>query len=91
MAIIRPHAVSAGLSGKIIQDIINGGYNITKLQSFHLQFANAQEFLEVYKGVVREYHLILNQMASGPLIAIEISGNDGIVADFREFVGPNDA
>jgi nucleoside-diphosphate kinase len=40
------------------------------MEMLHLDSANAQEFLEVYKGVVPEYHLMLGQITSGPLIAL---------------------
>lgn len=47
----------SGHAGKIIQDIIREGYTITDLELFHLDRSNAEEFLEVYKGVVPEYHV----------------------------------
>ena len=46
-----------GHAGKIIQDIIKEGYTITDLELFHLDRSNAEEFLEVYKGIVPEYHV----------------------------------
>ncbi|KAI8809228.1 hypothetical protein BJ742DRAFT_738382 [Cladochytrium replicatum] len=57
LAIIRPHAVNAGLTGKIISAILSNGFQVTDLELFHLEGVNAQEFLEVYKGVVPEYHV----------------------------------
>ena len=34
---------------------MNSEFKVTALQMFHLEKANAEEFLEVYKGVVNEY------------------------------------
>ncbi|KAI8904418.1 nucleoside diphosphate kinase [Gorgonomyces haynaldii] len=90
LCIIRPHALIHGQTGKIVQDIIDGGFQISDLQLFHLNFANGEEFLEVYKGVVPEYHLMLDHLTSGPLVALEITGSDDIVQKFREFCGPVD-
>eukprot|EP00842_Homolaphlyctis_polyrhiza_P006598 jgi/Hompol1/693/HPOL_000814-RA len=85
LGIIRPHAVNTGLTGKVIQMIQNGGYNITDMELFHLDRANGEDFLEVYKGVS-----MLDQMTAGPLIAMEISGDADVATRFREFTGPTD-
>ncbi|KAJ3099074.1 Nucleoside diphosphate kinase 7 [Phlyctochytrium planicorne] len=91
LALIRPHAIQFGLTGKIIDAIWKGGFNITDLEMFNLERVNAEEFLEIYKGVVPEYHLMLDQLTSGPCIALEITAPvDRIVSSFREFVGPQD-
>lgn len=91
LALIKPHSVNAGQSGSIVDAILKAGFNITDMNLVHLERGNAEEFLEVYRGIVPEYHLLLDQFTSGPLIALEISGSDdSIVSTFRDFVGPND-
>ena len=90
LGIIRPHAFIAGQSGKIIDEILGAGFSITDIQLFNLDRSNGEDFLEVYKGVVPEYTLMLDQMTAGPLIAMEISGDDDVTTKFREFVGPSD-
>ncbi|KAJ3017935.1 Nucleoside diphosphate kinase 7 [Thoreauomyces humboldtii] len=90
LAIIRPHAVSAGLTGQILTEIGKAGFSVTDMELFRLEKANAEEFLEVYKGVVPEYHSMLNHLTSGPMIALEITGKPDIVNAFREFCGPMD-
>lgn len=97
LAIIKPHATNAGLSGQIISAILKEGFYINDMELFRLEKANAEEFLEVYKGVVPEYHLMLEHLTSGHVIAMEIQSTDGkdssnpsIVTKFREFVGPID-
>jgi nucleoside-diphosphate kinase len=49
--------VNAGLTGKIIDAVIKGGFAVTDVEVFNLERVNAEEFLEVYKGVVPEYHV----------------------------------
>jgi nucleoside-diphosphate kinase len=70
LCIIRPHAVIQGIAGEIIQDIEQNQFKITDLELLHLDSKNAEEFLEVYKGVVPEYHLMLNQLTTGPCFAM---------------------
>ena len=91
LGIIKPHAVAAGLAGKIIQNIINSGLGleISALQLRCLEKANAEEFHEVYKGVVRESNSMIEELLSGPCIAMEITGADAH-SKFRELVGPSD-
>lgn len=48
-----------GVSGKIIDSIVKNGFQITDLQLFHLERVDAAEFLEVYKGVLPEYHVMI--------------------------------
>ncbi|KAI8898892.1 putative nucleoside diphosphate kinase [Globomyces pollinis-pini] len=91
LCIIRPHAIISGIHGNIIQSIIDhGGFELSDLELLHLDNTNAEEFLEVYKGVVPEYQMMLSQLTTGPLIAIELIGDEDIVSKFRDFVGPSD-
>ena len=55
LCVIKPHAVAEGLTGKIMSAIHKAGFNISALQMFRLEKANAEEFYEIYKGVVNEY------------------------------------
>ena len=91
LAIIKPHAVLDGQSGRIITEITNPslGLQISGLQLHYMEKANTEEFYEVYKGVVSEYSSMVEELTSGPCIAMEITG-DNAHAVFREFVGPAD-
>ena len=55
LCIIKPHAVASGMSGQIMAAITEAGFTINALQMFRLEKANAEEFYEIYKGVVNEY------------------------------------
>ncbi len=54
-----------------------------------MEKANAEEFYEVYKGVVQEYPAMVEELISGPCIAMEIRAQDAVRA-FREAAGPAD-
>ncbi|XP_068608779.1 nucleoside diphosphate kinase homolog 7-like [Brachionichthys hirsutus] len=87
--IIKPHAVSEGLTGKILNSISAAGFEISALQMFSMDRANAEEFYEVYKGVVTEYTSMVTELCSGPCMVLEIHGTDA-PRSFREFCGPAD-
>ncbi|CAM5080258.1 unnamed protein product [Eretmochelys imbricata] len=87
--IIKPHAVNEGLIGKIINAILEGGFEISALQLFNMERANVEEFYEIYKGVVAEYTEMVTELCSGPCIALEIRQLDPQKV-FRDFCGPSD-
>ncbi|RMX48630.1 hypothetical protein pdam_00007997 [Pocillopora damicornis] len=70
LCIIKPHAIIQGNTGKIISAITSKGFEISALQMFHLERANAEEFYEVYKGVVNEYQEIARHLRPGTLRAM---------------------
>ncbi|BFZ06110.1 hypothetical protein BsWGS_09149 [Bradybaena similaris] len=90
--IIKPHAIKTGNAGKIINAIQDAGFTVNTVQMFTLDKANAEEFYEVYKGVVHEYPGMVNELASGPVIAMEITGKnpEHVPMAFRELCGPMD-
>ncbi|CAH1400425.1 unnamed protein product [Nezara viridula] len=53
--VIKPHAVRNGHLGEIMCMIEDEGYSITALQMFYIDNVNAEEFFEVYRGVLQEY------------------------------------
>ncbi|XP_051231791.1 nucleoside diphosphate kinase 7 isoform X1 [Dicentrarchus labrax] len=87
--IIKPHAISEGLTGKILNSISAAGFEISALQMFNVDRANAEEFYEVYKGVVTEYPSMVTELCSGPCMVLEIHGTNA-PQSFREFCGPAD-
>ncbi|XP_027753559.1 nucleoside diphosphate kinase 7 isoform X1 [Empidonax traillii] len=87
--IIKPHAVNEGLTGKIIKAILKEGYQISALQMFNMERPSAEEFYEIYKGVVPEYLEMVSELCSGPCIAMEITPSEPPKV-FRDFCGPSD-
>ncbi|XP_022255569.1 nucleoside diphosphate kinase 7-like isoform X2 [Limulus polyphemus] len=90
--IIKPHAVQEGKAGHIIQSIIDSGFTISALEMFNLSKKAAQEFYEVYAGVLAEYLDMVSQLISGPCIVMEIISKQGPDTPklFWELVGPHD-
>ncbi|XP_003705720.1 nucleoside diphosphate kinase homolog 7-like [Megachile rotundata] len=91
--IIKPHAVQAKLVGDIIDDIQKAGYLISAVQQFHVNPFDAEEFLEVYKGVLPDYAAMVGELQSGPCIVMEIKHQDkkfDVQEEFRKLCGPMD-
>ncbi|XP_066562208.1 nucleoside diphosphate kinase homolog 7 isoform X2 [Amia ocellicauda] len=87
--IIKPHAISEALTGKILNAISEAGFQVSALQMVNMDRANAEEFFEVYKGVVAEYTSMVAELCSGPCMALEICATEA-PRTFREFCGPAD-
>jgi len=56
---------------------------------FYLDKTTAEEFFEVYKGVLPEYSAIIEHVICGPVIAMEIR-QENVVNSLRSLVGPHD-
>lgn len=87
--VIRPHLVASGMAGAVIFEIQKAGFEISAIQTVVFTKPNAEEFLEVYKGVVHEYPEMVDELTNGTAIAMEIKG-ENVHSQFREFVGPHD-
>ncbi|KAL0269938.1 UNVERIFIED_CONTAM: hypothetical protein PYX00_007513 [Menopon gallinae] len=91
--VIKPHAVTEGTCGKIIKTIVENGFKITAMELMTMDTTTAEEFLEVYKGVVPEYSAMVVQFTSGPLLALEVvdTNNPACTQEtFRKLAGPAD-
>lgn len=87
--IVKPHAVKAKQLGPILSQIIAQGYEVSCARSLQFDRAQAEEFLEVYKGVVPEYADHVLQLCSGLCVALEIRAQNA-VETFRQTAGPWD-
>jgi len=45
----------SGLLGDIVSEIQKNGFKIMAMQMFYMEHPDAEEFYEIYKGVVAEY------------------------------------
>ena len=82
---IKPDAVEANNTGKIINDILEAGFVIRAMKLTQLSLGDAEEFYAVHKerpffGELVEY------MTSGPIVAA-ILEKDNAVEDFRKLIG----
>ena len=88
-AIIKPHAVKAKLTGDIIHHILSQSYEISALSTLYFDRTAAEEFLEVYNGVVPEYQDHVIELCSGMCVAMELRA-ELAVSTFRQTAGPWD-
>ncbi|XP_060820180.1 nucleoside diphosphate kinase 7 [Bombus pascuorum] len=91
--IIKPHIVQAKLIGNIIDDVQKAGYTISAVQQFFVNLFDAEEFLEVYKGVLPDYAAMVGELQSGPCIVMEIKHKEekhDVQGEFRKLCGPMD-
>lgn len=89
---IKPKAVAKGFMGKIIDQIIEGGFKIKALKYTHLSKEEAMKFYEVHKERPF-YNGLTDFMSSGPIIAAVLEKENAITA-YRNFIGatnPEDA
>ncbi len=85
---IKPEAVAAGHTGKIIDTFIANGFRIVALKYTRLSAAEAGTFYEVHKERPF-YGELVEYMASGPIVAA-ILEKDNAVEAFRRLIGATD-
>mmetsp|Transcript_22977 Transcript_22977/g.38338 ORF Transcript_22977/g.38338 Transcript_22977/m.38338 type:complete len:353 (-) Transcript_22977:1176-2234(-) len=85
--VVKPHAVKAALFGPILTQIVAQGYEVSAVRSLQFERKQAEEFLQVYQGVVPDFADHVTQMCLGVSIALEIRAQEA-VSTFRETAGP---
>jgi nucleoside-diphosphate kinase len=85
---IKPEAVAAGHTGKILDMIIEAGFTIKALKLTTLSKERAGEFYEVHKERPF-YGELVDYMSSGPIVAA-ILEKENAMADFRTLIGATD-
>jgi len=89
LCLVKAHAVKAKNTGSIIKSIQSQGYEVSAVESFTLDRAVAGEFFELYRDVVDGFRAHLDELVSGPIVALEIRAEDA-VQTFRKSAGPYD-
>lgn len=83
--IIKPDAVRNGHTGKIIDQILEAGFQVKAMKLFHLSDATAGAFYDIHRE--RPFFKDLVEfMTSGPCIPM-ILEKDNAVEDFRTLIG----
>ena len=86
--IIKPHAVSNGYIGPILNAIHEGGFRISAMKMLYLTRGEAQRFYEVHKE--RDFYKDLVEfMTSGPIV-VAILKKENAVEDYRKLIGATD-
>ena len=82
---IKPKAVAKGYMGKIIDQIIAGGFQIKALKYTKLSKEDAKKFYAVHKE--RPFYQGLTDfMSSGPIIAAVLEKENAVEA-YRNYIG----
>lgn len=88
LAIVKPDAVAAGHTGKIIDRILAEGFTIRAMKLVHLTQAQAEGFYAVHRG--RPFFEELTTfMASGPCVPLVLEKADAVAA-WRTVIGATD-
>jgi nucleoside-diphosphate kinase len=82
---IKPDAVAAKNTGKIIDKIIDGGFNIVAMKYTQLTKADAEAFYAVHSERPF-YGELVDYMSSSPIVAA-ILEKDNAVDDYRTLIG----
>lgn len=93
LLLVRPHAIKAGMLGRMVDQVLGSGFRLVNLKMTQLTRPNAQEFLEVYKGVVPECVDWVEELASGKCVALQVvheSKPEATVLAMRELCGAHD-
>lgn len=85
---LKPDAIENGHMGKIIDMIIQAGFEIKAMKYTRLTKEQAQKFYEVH-AERPFYGELVEYMTSGPIVAA-ILEKDNAVADFRTLIGATD-
>jgi nucleoside-diphosphate kinase len=85
LTMIKPDAVSKGLTSTILKDITDAGFKIIALKLTSLTLADAQRFYSIHQGKPF-YEDLINFMSSGPIVAAVLK-KENAVASFRKLVG----
>jgi nucleoside-diphosphate kinase len=94
LCLIKPHAVSAGHAGAIVQQLADTGLRVTAVEQVNVSKEDALEFLASYRGVLPEFSSQVEAIYCGPAIAVEVNDDDAengaAVVALRQVAGPYD-
>ncbi len=85
---IKPDAVANGHTGKIIDQVIQAGFNIKAMKYLRLSKENAGAFYEIHRERPF-FNDLVEFMTSGTIVAAVLE-KDNAVADFRTLIGATD-
>jgi nucleoside-diphosphate kinase len=85
LAILKPDCVEKKIQGKVIQQILDAGFNVKGMRLLQLTDDSAKKFYEVHKDRPF-YNDLVAYMTSGPVIPMCLE-KDNAVNDFRKLIG----
>jgi len=87
-AIIKPDAVSAGHTGKIIDRIIGGGFRVRAMKLIQQTRTQAEGFYEVHRG--KPFFAGLTEFMSSAPCVVMVLEKEGAVKAWRDLMGATD-
>ncbi len=85
LAILKPDCLEKKVQGKVIQQILDAGFDIKGMRLIHLSEDSAQNFYVIHKE--RPFYKdLVAYMISGPVVPLYLE-KDNAVADFRKLIG----
>jgi nucleoside-diphosphate kinase len=87
-AIIKPDAVRAGSTGKIIDRIVGDGFRIRAMKMIHQSREQAEGFYDVHRGKPF-FDGLTEFMSSGPCVVMVLE-KEGAVKAWRDLMGATD-
>ena len=88
LAIIKPDAVKAHATGKIIDRIEQDGFTIIDLRKVQLEREQAEKFYAAHKDK-KFFHQLVDYMISGPIVVMILEKLNAI-PDWRALMGDTD-
>src|SRR5690554_2328106 len=88
LAIVKPDAVSRGLTGKILAHLEEQGFRIRGLRMLRLTEEQAREFYAVHRERPF-YESLVRFMTSGPVVPVLLE-RENAIAGLREVIGATD-
>ncbi|MFA6262850.1 MAG: nucleoside-diphosphate kinase [Candidatus Babeliales bacterium] len=88
LAIIKPDAVNAHLTGKIIDRIEQAGFTILDMRKIKLEAEQAEKLYTTYRKE-NFFHQLIDHMTSGPIVVMILEKLNAI-PDWRDMVGETD-
>ncbi|APF20211.1 nucleoside-diphosphate kinase [Caldithrix abyssi] len=88
LAILKPDCVQKGLIGKVIDHLLNKGFDIIGMKMVHLTKQTAGEFYAVHKGRPF-YDELVDFMTESPVVVMALE-KENAVAGLREVIGATD-
>jgi nucleoside-diphosphate kinase len=87
-AIIKPDAVRAGQTGKIIDQIIDDGFRVRAMKMIQMTRAEAEGFYDVHRG--KPFFDGLTEFMSSAPCVVMVLEKDSAVRGWRDLMGATD-
>ena len=89
LLMIKPDIVERGLYGEIIAFVLKNRFRIVNIRMVRFDKDSAQRFYDVHRG--KEFYTsLVDYVTSGPVVAMEVDGDDDLIPRLRTFVGATD-